>query len=129
MGWSWGSGGGVYPMGYGGCPAVVERGRYNAGIAGPAVTLHLVKSLVCADDAQTTLTIAVDAGADFIQGKTGGGLSVVSGTGDYAGLHGGGTAVGVYQGNRHGARRGHRRGLDRLRLRHRAGHGHRRGRR
>jgi hypothetical protein len=58
-------------------------------------TFHLTKLLTCADNPANTFTIRVNAGATFKKGMTTGGWSVVSGTGAYAGLHGGGNVVGI----------------------------------
>lgn len=71
-----------------------HRGAGNFRTAG---TFHLNKLLVC-DDGSGTFEIRVDAASNFIQGEgTVGGWSVVpgSGTGDYQGLRGGGSIVGI----------------------------------
>ena len=60
-----------------------------------AGTFHLNKLIVCDDG---TFVIRVDAGSNFVTGGgTTGGWSVVpgSGTGDFEGLTGGGTVVGI----------------------------------
>ncbi len=70
-----------------------ERG---AGFIGPAGSFHLSKTLIC-DDGSGSFVIRVDAATNFVVGSgTVGGWSVVpgSGTGDYAGLRGGGSLVG-----------------------------------
>jgi hypothetical protein len=61
---------------------------------GRATTFHLFKDLVC-DDGSGTLTIRVDA--SFVNGTAGtiGGWNVVGGTGDWAGVSGGGKIVGL----------------------------------
>jgi len=70
-------------------------GNFFFGGGGRAGTFHLQKVLTC-DDGSGTLTINVDAatanGSDHDQG----GWSVASGTGDYAGVSGGGNLVGNY---------------------------------
>ena len=71
--------------------------EFPAGNFGAAGTFHLTKLLVC-DDGSGTFVIRVDAAANFVVGNgTIGGWSVVpgSGTGDYAGLKGGGNVVGI----------------------------------
>jgi hypothetical protein len=71
-----------------------ERGAGNFNAAG---SFHLTKEIVC-DDGSGTFVIRVDAGTNFVTGGgTTGGWSVVpgSGTGDYAGLKGGGAVVGI----------------------------------
>ena len=60
-------------------------------------TFHLTKLLTCDNDPENTFTIKVDAGNTFKKGMTTGGWSVVSGTGDYSGLRGGGNIVGIAQ--------------------------------
>jgi len=61
---------------------------------GRATTFHLYKALIC-DDGSGTLTIRVEARLVFGSPGTVGGWSVVNGTGDYAGAHGGGMIVGT----------------------------------
>lgn len=56
-----------------------------------AATFHLTKTLVCSAG---TLTIRVNAGANFRRGGTTGGWSIVDGTGAFAGWSGGGNIVG-----------------------------------
>lgn len=71
-----------------------HRGAGNFWAAG---SFHLNKLLVC-DDGSGSFVIRVDAGANFVVGNgTTGGWSVVpgSGTGDYEGLKGGGSIVGI----------------------------------
>jgi hypothetical protein len=71
--------------------------EFGAGNFGAAGTFHLTKLLVC-DDGSGSFVIRVDASANFVVGDgTTGGWSVVpgSGTGDYAGLKGGGSVVGI----------------------------------
>jgi hypothetical protein len=60
--------------------------------AGP---FHLTKTLVCADGSGT-FTIVVNAATVFGSPGDQGGWAVLSGTGDYAGLNGGGRLVGTY---------------------------------
>ncbi len=74
--------------------------RFGAGNFNQAGTYHLYKLLVC-DDESGSFVIKVSAGENFLDGGgTTGGWSVVpgSGTGDYAGLSGGGNVVGVRTG-------------------------------
>jgi hypothetical protein len=63
-------------------------GRMGRG----AGTFHLIKTLTC-DDGSGTFQIKVNAGPT----PTGtiGGFAVVGGTGDYAGLNGGGSLIGI----------------------------------
>jgi len=71
--------------------------EFGAGNFGAAGSFHLTKELVCADGSGS-FVIRVDAATNFVVGDgTNGGWSVVpgSGTGDYAGLMGGGSIVGV----------------------------------
>jgi len=71
-----------------------HRGAGNFGAAG---SFHLDKLIVCDDDSGS-FVIRVDAGTNFVTGGgTTGGWSIVpgSGTGDYEGITGGGTVVGV----------------------------------
>ena len=71
-----------------------ERGAGNFVTAG---TFHLTKLLVC-DDGSGSFVIRVDAASNFVTGGgTNGGWSVVpgSGTGNYVGIKGGGSVVGV----------------------------------
>ena len=53
--------------------------------------------MTCDNDPANTFAIKVDAGNTFKKGMTTGGWSVVSGTGVYAGLGGGGNIVGIAQ--------------------------------
>jgi len=66
-------------------------GRMGRG----AATFHLIKTLTC-DDGSGTFQIRVNAGASPNATGTVGGFSVVAGTGDYAGLRGGGHLVGTF---------------------------------
>lgn len=77
------------------CPSGTAQsfGFQQAG-QGRATTFHLYKTLIC-DDGSGTLTIRVEAGLVFGSPGTVGGWSVVNGTGDYAGAHGGGMIVGT----------------------------------
>lgn len=83
------------------CPAgdALTDFHFGAGNFWAAGSFHLAKLIVC-DDGSGTFVIRVDAGTNFVVGDgTTGGWSVVpgSGTGDYAGLRGGGSIVGVNQ--------------------------------
>jgi hypothetical protein len=60
-----------------------------------AGSFHLTKTLVCTDGSGT-FTIRVHAATVFGSPTDQGGWSVVGGTGDYAGLRGGGNLVGTY---------------------------------
>jgi len=60
-----------------------------------AGSFHLTKTLDC-EDGSGTFTIKVDAAVVFGSPTDQGGWSVVGGTGDYVGLHGGGNLVGTY---------------------------------
>ena len=66
-------------------------GRMGRG----AATFHLIKTLTCDDDSGT-FQIRVNAGASPNATGTVGGFAVVGGTGDYAGLRGGGHLVGTF---------------------------------
>ena len=71
--------------------------RFGGGPASAGGSFHLNKLIDCGDG---TFIITVDAGTNFVVGAgTQGGWSVVpgSGTGDYVGLKGGGSIVGVNQ--------------------------------
>jgi hypothetical protein len=74
-----------------------EAVTYNfmqAAFRGRATTYHLYKDLIC-EDGSGILTIRVEASAVFGFPGTIGGWNVVGGTGDYAGLRGGGSIVGI----------------------------------
>ncbi len=80
------------------CPSGVAITDFEraAGFIGAAGSFHLSKTMVC-DDGSGTFVIRVDAATNFVVGDgTVGGWSVIpgSGTGDYAGLRGGGSLVG-----------------------------------
>ena len=62
---------------------------------GQAGSFHLTKTLVC-DDGSGTFTIAVNAATRSGSPIDQGGWAVLSGTGDYATLSGGGKLVGTY---------------------------------
>lgn len=66
-------------------------GRMGRG----AGTFHLIKTLTC-EDGSGTFQILVNAGSAPGSSGTIGGFAVVGGTGDYAGLRGGGSLVGTY---------------------------------
>ena len=81
------------------CPSGVAMTDFHraSGNFWAAGSFHLDKLIVC-DDGSGTFVIRVDAASNFITGAgTQGGWSVVpgSGTGDYAGLTGGGNVVGI----------------------------------
>jgi hypothetical protein len=81
------------------CPtgAAVSDFHFGAGNFNQAGTFHLAKLITC-DDGSGSFVIAVNAGSNFVVGNgTTGGWGVVpgSGTGDYAGLSGGGSVVGI----------------------------------
>ena len=60
-----------------------------------AGSFHLTKTLTCTDGSGT-ITIRVNAATVFGSPIDQGGWAVVSGTGDYTGLSGGGNVVGTY---------------------------------
>ena len=66
-------------------------GRANRGV----FTFHLVKTLTC-DDGSGTFKILVDAGSNPTSPGTIGGFATGHGTGEYVGIHGGGSLVGTY---------------------------------
>ncbi len=76
------------------CPSgeAFSYGHHVTGI-GRATVFHLYKDLVC--DNGSTITIRLHASSVFGMGGTIGGWTVVSGTGDYAGIRGGGHIVGT----------------------------------
>ena len=81
------------------CPtgAAITDFHFGAGNFNQAGSFHLAKLIVC-DDGSGSFVIGVNAGSNFVVGNgTNGGWSVVpgSGTGDYAGLSGGGSVVGI----------------------------------
>jgi hypothetical protein len=61
---------------------------------GRATTFHLYKTLTCTGTADS-ITIRVEASSVFGTGGTTGGWNVVSGTGIYEGIHGGGSLIGI----------------------------------
>ena len=65
-------------------------GPANTGV----FTFHLVKTLTCTDGTGT-FKLLVDAAANRTSPGTIGGFAAGQGTGDYAGLHGGGRLVGT----------------------------------
>jgi hypothetical protein len=65
-------------------------GARNRGV----FTFHVVKTLTCADGSGT-FKLLVDASASPTSPGTVGGFAAGQGTGDYAGLHGGGQLVGT----------------------------------
>ncbi len=71
--------------------------HFGAGNFNKAGSFHLAKLITC-DDGSGSFVIGVNAGSNFVVGNgTTGGWSVVpgSGTGDYVGLNGGGSVVGI----------------------------------
>ena len=81
------------------CPtgAAITDFHFGAGNFNRAGSFHLAKLIVC-DDGSGSFVIGVNAGTNFVVGNgTNGGWRVVpgSGTGDYAGLSGGGSVVGI----------------------------------
>lgn len=69
---------------------VAGFGRMGRGVG----TFHLVKTLTC-DDGSGTFKLLVDAAAAPNSPGTLGGFAAGRGTGDYEGLHGGGSLVGT----------------------------------
>jgi hypothetical protein len=65
-------------------------GRKNRGV----FTFHIVKTLVC-DDGSGTFKLLVNAAASRTSPGTVGAFAAGQGTGDYVGLHGGGSLVGT----------------------------------
>jgi hypothetical protein len=65
-------------------------GRQNRGV----FTFHLVKTLTC-DDGSGSFKLLVDAASTPTSPGTIGGFAAGGGTGDYVGLHGGGSLVGT----------------------------------
>jgi hypothetical protein len=77
------------------CPSgEAESFGFHIVGAGRATAFHLFKTLTC-DDGSGTLTIRVNAVGVFGMGGTIGGWNVVSGTGAYEDVHGGGLIVGT----------------------------------
>jgi hypothetical protein len=76
------------------CPSgeAFSYGHHVVG-NGRATVFHLYKDLVCENG--STITIRLHASAVFGMAGTIGGWTVVSGTGDYAGIRGGGQVVGI----------------------------------
>jgi hypothetical protein len=70
--------------------SVVGGGRQGRGV----FTFHVVKTLTC-DDGSGTFKLLVDAAGSPTSSGTVGGFAAGQGTGDYVGLHGGGTLVGT----------------------------------
>jgi hypothetical protein len=65
-------------------------GRMNRGV----FTFHLVKTLTC-DDGSGSFKLLVDAASTPNSPGTIGGFAIGGGTGDYVGVHGGGSLVGT----------------------------------
>jgi hypothetical protein len=68
---------------------------HKFGGGGAAGSFHLTKTLVC-DDGSGSFTIEVNAATKFGTPTDQGGWGVLSGTDQYATLHGGGNLVGTY---------------------------------
>lgn len=78
------------------CPSgTATTDFHHFGGGGVAGSFHLSKTLTC-DDGSGTFTIRVNAATVFGSPTDQGGWSVAGGTGDYAGLKGGGNLVGTY---------------------------------
>jgi hypothetical protein len=80
------------------CPegtATTDFHRLGGADRSRAGTFHLNKTLTCTDGSGT-FTIRVDAATIFGSPTDQGGWSVLSGTGDYQTLKGGGNLVGTY---------------------------------
>jgi hypothetical protein len=78
------------------CPSgTATTDFHHFGGGGAAGTFHLTKTLVC-DGGSGTFTIIVNAATTFDSPTDQGGWAVLSGTGDYSTLRGGGSVVGTY---------------------------------
>jgi hypothetical protein len=80
------------------CPsgtATTDFRKFGGSFASAAGSFHLTKTLVCADGSGS-FTIVVNAAVVFGSPTDQGGWAVLSGTGRYASLHGGGKLVGTY---------------------------------
>lgn len=71
-------------------PPPAGGGRQGRGV----LTFHVVKTLTC-DDGSGTFKLLVDASRNPNSPGTIGGFAIGQGTGDYVGLHGGGSLVGT----------------------------------
>jgi hypothetical protein len=78
------------------CPSGTATTDFHKFGGGPvAGSFHLTKTLVCSDGSGS-FTIVVNAATVFGSPNDQGGWAVLSGTGAYATLHGGGNVVGTY---------------------------------
>jgi hypothetical protein len=78
------------------CPSGTATTDFHKFGGGPvAGSFHLTKTLVCTDGSGS-FTIVVNAATVFGSPDDQGGWAVLSGTGAYATLHGGGNVVGTY---------------------------------
>jgi hypothetical protein len=78
------------------CPSGTATTDFHKFGGGPvAGSFHLTKTLVC-DDGSGSFTIVVNAATVFGSPTDNGGWAVLSGTDQYATLHGGGNVVGTY---------------------------------
>jgi hypothetical protein len=78
------------------CPSGTATTDFHKFGGGPvAGSFHLTKTLVCSDGSGS-FTIVVNAATVFGSPDDQGGWAVLSGTGAYATLHGGGNVVGTY---------------------------------
>ncbi len=78
------------------CPSGSATTDFDHFGGGPvAGSFHLTKTLVC-DDGSGSFTIKVNAATVFGSPTDQGGWAVLSGTGSYANLRGGGSIVGTY---------------------------------
>jgi hypothetical protein len=80
------------------CPegtATTDFKKFGGSDRSRAGTFHLTKTLVC-EDGSGTFTIVVNAATLFDSPTDHGGWAVLSGTGDYETLRGGGIVVGTY---------------------------------
>ena len=78
------------------CPSGTATTDFHKFGGGPvAGSFHLTKTLVCSDGSGS-FTIVVNAATVFGSPGDQGGWAVLSGTGAYATLHGGGNVVGTY---------------------------------
>jgi hypothetical protein len=75
--------------------ATTDFHHFGGSLNSAAGSFHLTKTLVCDDDSGT-FTIVVNAATVFGSPIDQGGWAVLSGTGDYTGLNGGGKLVGTY---------------------------------
>ena len=71
-----------------------EFGTFGGSKNGGVFTFHLVKTLTC-HDGSGTFKLLVDVSTSPNSPGTVGGFAAGGGTGDYAGLHGGGRIVGT----------------------------------